>query len=123
MRKIQALAITCAVLFVPSLAQAGWVNATVTRQATVYRQANDASEALGHLREGKTVRVYTPERNGFYALNFGKPIKGTNIGWISTGDVQLLGGAAEDVVKSAIGNTKRRSGGNRMKPSWLDFAF
>jgi hypothetical protein len=124
MRKFSALAITCAILALPSQAFAAWVNATVTRQAVVYRQANDASEQLGHLREGKVIRVYTPDRSGFYAVNFGKPIKGTQTGWIAVGDVQLADGAVGGAAAAGTPTrAPRRAYSNRMKPSWLDLTF
>jgi hypothetical protein len=122
MKKLQALAIACAVLLAPAWARAEWVNATVSQQANVHRQANDSSEILGHLREGKTIRIYRPDRNGFYAVNFGKPIKGTSMGWIATSDVQIADGAA--APPAAGGHASRSSGGGGgNRGSWVDIDY
>src|SRR3954469_16063032 len=115
------LGLACVLLAAPAIANAAWVNGTVTsEQAMVRRQPSDAAELLGHLRAGKTIRIYTPDRGGYYAINFGKEIKGTKIGWISTADVQVDASGGGATAAPAAGTRQVSRSGQSVKPSWLD---
>jgi hypothetical protein len=128
------LLLSCALLALSSEAFAAWTNGTVSAsQALIRRQPNGSAEVLGHLRQGKKIRIYTPDRAGYYAVNFGKQIKGATVGWILSTDVAVDGGgepspappgepaAANDPARK--GQPQQRRTGGRVKPSWLDVSF
>jgi hypothetical protein len=72
------------------------------------------------------IRIYTPDRNGFYAVGFGRAIKGTTTGWIAVGDVQVEGQPGQPAPpagdSAAATPAKRRRDPNKVKSSWLDFS-
>jgi len=78
-------------LAIPLAAQAAeWVTGSVNSNGgPVYRQADNASELLGRYPAGMRVRVYSEARNGFYAIFFKEPWKGTQYVWIPADSVEL----------------------------------
>lgn len=108
--------------------------ATLRHDSMVYRQANEISPILGKLREGKSVKVYYPDRNGWYAVSFAQPIQGARYGWVHAEDVDVGdagGGAASggNNSGSSSGGTSygsssgSRGPGFRLKKNWLDIGI
>ena len=53
----------------------------------IYREAKVGADILGTYRKGLKIKVFFPDRNGFYAIYYGKPFKGAKYGWISAQNV------------------------------------
>jgi hypothetical protein len=135
MKGFLAFAVIGATLAFSAPARAEWTNGTVSQETLVYRQPNDKGEVLGHLRAGKSVRIWLPARGAFYALSFGKVIKGTATGWIPAANVQTdsgvqpppLGGYSKEGLdakaRAQAQAVARRRAALRAKPNWLDFGL
>lgn|GEM_PF-2346663 len=53
----------------------------------IYRDAKPTAEVLGKYRKGLKLKVFFPDRNGYYAVYYSTPIRGANYGWIPAQNV------------------------------------
>lgn len=63
--------------------------ATLIRDTLIQRAASHASEVLGKYPMGTKLRVYYPARNGWYAMYFKNPVKGSHYGWMAEDAVEV----------------------------------
>lgn len=77
-------------LIEPRAYSAGWVKATVNPSgASLYRQPSPSAEVLGKYPAGAPLKVYSPPKNGYYAMYFAKEWKGTHYVWLSANEIAV----------------------------------
>ena len=77
---------------------------TLTQDTVVRKEGKPEGESLGQYRAGTQVRVFYPARNGWYAMYFATPVKGSNYGWMPESSIMIADpGAAANSALAAGG--------------------
>lgn len=63
--------------------------ATAVEDVIVRKEAKETGEVIGRFRKGTQLKVYFPDRGGWYAIYFAQPVKGTHYGWMPAQSLQL----------------------------------
>ena len=113
----------------PQLARAERRPAVLEKDAVVYREARANSEALGFYRKGLKLKVFYPDRQGFYAIYYPTPVKGSHYGWIAKENLSLLPAEtpadtppAADAAPAASARKSTASDGRRHR-NWIQIGL
>lgn len=75
--------------------------ATLLQDTVVRKEGKPEGEGLGQYRAGTQVRVFYPARNGWYAMYFANPVKGSHYGWMPESSLQIADAAAPAAAASS----------------------
>ncbi len=67
---------------------------TLESDAGIYSAPNATSQVLGKYKKGMSFPIMTPEKNGWYEIQFKTPFKGFNKGYIRKESVKVSGGTS-----------------------------